>query len=278
VNAPGAFTRWLLSVLALALVAVILLPLLRADRLARFWALGQLLALFPVGAVSPRDTYLFAAGLGVMGLAACFVAWLAGSAPRRRLRLALGLPPALAFLAMHLVVGPWQLHHAAKAISSFGAHHLSLADAMPDEAAVRQQTVVIPFSPSALSVAYSFYIRSTRGQPIAERVRLLAAGGPVELSRVDERTLIVRARGQPEQIFRPPWRPLRAGDQVALTGLRAEVRAVGADGWPTETVFRFDRPLEDASLRWLWWTLSPAPGGRYAPWTPPPVGGSVRVN
>jgi hypothetical protein len=277
----GSGRRWIVSVLVLLIIGAILAPLLRRDRIARFWALGQLLALFPLGAVSPGDRYLFFVGLGTMALAACLAARLFTAAPgmpRSRAWWSSAFALTIAFGAMHLVVAPWQLHRSAKAIAGFGAPDLLLSDTMPGDAAVRGQTVVIPHVPSALSVAYSFYMRTVRGQPIAEHVRLLASGGPVEVSRPDAQTLIVRALGRPERIFRAPERSLRPGDGVALTGMRVEVRAVGREGWPTETAFRFDRPLEDASLRWIRHSRSSPPRERYEPWTPPPIGGSVRLD
>lgn len=274
VPAPWVDRRWLLSVLVLLVIAAILTPLLRVDRLARFWALGQVLALFPTGAVSPLDHYLFPVGLGVMGLAACYVAWAFGAwAPRSRFRWSLAMVPALAFLYIHLVVAPWQLHRAAKWMAGFGAHDVVLAQSMPGDPDVRRQTLVIPYVPSSLSVAYSFYIRAVEGQPIAAHVRLLAAGDPVEVSRPDAHTLVVRGLGRAEHNFRPPERPLRVGDEIALTGVRVEIRAVGGDGRPTETAFRFDQPLEDSSLRWIRWTAA-----GYEPWTPPPLGGRVRLD
>jgi hypothetical protein len=277
---PGSGRRWLLSVLALVIVAAVLAPLLRVDRIARFWALGQLLALFPTGAVSPGDRYLFAVGIGAMALAARFATGLFDAepwAPRSRLWRSLALPLTLAFAVIHLAVAPWQLHRAANTIADFGVHDLLLSETMPGDPDIRRQTLVIPHVPSSLSVAYSFYMRTVKGQPIADRTRLLAAGAPVELLRPDAHTLIARGLGASEHIFRPPDRPLRPGNRIALTGLRVEVREVGPDGWPTEIAFRFDEPLDDPSLRWIRWTSSPGSGGRYVPWTPPPVGGSVRV-
>jgi hypothetical protein len=35
--------------------------------------------------------------------------------------------------------------------------------------------------------------------------------------------------------------------------MTATVARVGDQGFPVEVLFTFDVPLEDASLRWLWW-------------------------
>src|SRR5262249_18173978 len=153
-------------------------------------------------------------------------------------------------LVVHLVAAPWQLHRAARLTASFGAQDLHLAQTMPADPDVTRQTLVIPWVPNSLSVAYSFYMRAVKRLPIAAHVRLLAAGGPVEVSRPDAQTLVVRGRGRPQHVFRTSGRALRAGDVIAFADVRVEVRALGGDGWPGEVAFRFDRPLEDRSLRW----------------------------
>jgi hypothetical protein len=50
------------------------------------------------------------------------------------------------------------------------------------------------------------------------------------------------------------------------------VTALTADGRPAEARFRFDRPLDDPSLRWLRWE-----DGVYVRFEPPPVGEKVTL-
>jgi hypothetical protein len=51
-----------------------------------------------------------------------------------------------------------------------------------------------------------------------------------------------------------------------------EVTDLTDDGRPAEATFRFRTPLDDPSLRWIEMT----PTG-YRPFTPPPIGKTVRV-
>ncbi|HJL15815.1 MAG TPA: hypothetical protein RMH99_09170 [Sandaracinaceae bacterium LLY-WYZ-13_1] len=69
--APAAIGAALV-VVAVALVALV--PHLRRDRPARFWALGALLATVPVCATHPHPRLMLVAGLGVAGVLARFVA------------------------------------------------------------------------------------------------------------------------------------------------------------------------------------------------------------
>lgn len=67
---------------------------------------------------------------------------------------------------------------------------------------------------------------------------------------------------------------MTAGQQVELTGMRAEVIALTADGRPLEARLQFTVPLEAASLKWLQWDWE---RNAYEPFTLPVVGETVRV-
>src|SRR5271167_2972626 len=90
VLAPGTAGALQLSVFSLAVVAVLavlFIPLIFRDRVARFWGLGMLLSLVPVAAVGPENCLLSFVGLGPMGLLAqlaevAFAGTSAGPLPR----------------------------------------------------------------------------------------------------------------------------------------------------------------------------------------------------
>jgi hypothetical protein len=75
------------------------------------------------------------------------------------------------------------------------------------------------------------------------------------------------------RIVRGPSRPFRAGDEVALSDVRARVRDVTADARPAEVDFTFGVPLEDPSLVWMRLKA----GGALVPWAPPAVGETRRL-
>jgi hypothetical protein len=58
-----------------------------------------------------------------------------------------------------------------------------------------------------------------------------------------------------------------AGERVRLGGLDVEVCDVTPDGLPRRVRFRFDRPLEDAGLRFIAWEE-----GTWRPFRLPPIG------
>ena len=62
------------------------------------------------------------------------------------------------------------------------------------------------------------------------------------------------------------------GQRVKLTGVTVEVTALTPDNRPAEATFSFDVPLEDPSLRWLFWE-----DGSFVPFTLPAVGKTVEL-
>ena len=63
------------------------------------------------------------------------------------------------------------------------------------------------------------------------------------------------------------------GQRVELTGMTAKVLTLTSDGRPDQVSFTFDVPLEDSSLRWLWWDER-----GFAPFVPPSVGETVELS
>ena len=72
------------------------------------------------------------------------------------------------------------------------------------------------------------------------------------------------------QMLRGKRDAVAIGHRVSLSGMRVEVLELTDEGLPREVVYRFDGPLEDASLRGV--SLE---GGVYIPATPPEIGTSV---
>ena len=109
-------------------------------------------------------------------------------------------------------------------------------------------------------------------------MRYLGSGlAAMSIRRPDANTIIIRIDGGYigwtfERVVRDERHPMSVGERVALTGMTATVTAITADGRPAEAAFRFDVPLEDAALRWLWWH-----DGEFRPFTPPAVGQTMEI-
>jgi hypothetical protein len=258
---------------------VALAPLLRRDRLARFWGLGMLLAMVPVAATFPMDRLLTFAGLGASGLLAQFLASVLGGgeasrkpAPRPVVALAWGL------VAVHLVVAPLAL--PIRAANPAGPRWIErrLYVRTPLGRSLDDRTVVVVNAPSPIHASYLVLLREQAGQTGPERVRALAPGlSPVTVRRLDERTLSIRPRAgylafPLDAIFRSERRALARGERVQVAGMIATITALTPDGRPAEVAFRFDDPLE--SPRFLWLAFR---GRDFEPFVPPAVGQEVEL-
>ena len=277
-----ALFLWLRSLGMIVLLVLLLTPLVRRSATARFWALGMMISLIPICATAPSNRLLFFAGLGGTALLAQFLGGLAGGAgwlPRARPWRWLSWGMTALFLIVHVVLAPIALPITTFIPPLLGEPARAAALSLPDEEGFADQTLVIVNCPDHLIfVSYASPERMLRGLPIPQRVRALSATAvPISMTRPDESSLRIRYEDGPfigplGTLWRGPDRPMYAGQLVGLTGMTVEVLEITAGGEPREVLFRFDLPLEDASLRWVQWE-----DGIFVPFEPPAVGETVRM-
>jgi hypothetical protein len=147
----------------------------------------------------------------------------------------------------------------------------------PLDAGIREQDLVIVNPPAAFGMVEGLLVWASEDAPMPRHLRVLVSGDfrPVEVYRPDQWTLVVRPEGGLmagllDVLFRGEWRPFSVGDEVAVKGMNVRITALTPDGKPAEAAFRFDVPLEDATLRWMCWQ-----DGLFQPFTPPAVGGRL---
>ena len=197
------------------------------------------------------------------------------------------------------MIAPLVLVRAPARVREFGVVVDRAAASLPVDTAVRDQQVVIVNAPSFFVSVFGRLIQGLRGLPVPARVLVLGSGiHPIEVVRLDDRSILVRPEGgflalpgsprpgheatQPAfdvrylfQLLDRLYRDtslMRRGEQIELTGVTVEVEAVTPDGRPAGVSFRFDRRVDDPSLRWLRWQH-----GVYVPFTIPAVGETVTL-
>ena len=279
------YVYWAVAVAFCLTLLAVVWPVLRKDPAARFWGLGMVLSLAPVCATFPMDRLLLFAGVGAMGLLACFIRDMAapggaahGGRTRARSRTARFL--YVFFIIMHLGIAPVLLPARIHQWGAMCRKYTACLENAPLGEDVTERTVVIPNAPNVFLTSYLPAARALAGKSVPMRLRSLAANTffpvPIRMTRQDERTLVVKPRGGfPWYLVRDRYHPLPVGHEVALAGTTVEVLAVADEGWPLEVAYRFDVPLEDPSLLWLKLDLE---GVAYVPWRPPAVGESVLLN
>lgn len=252
-------------------IAVLLWPL-RRDRVARMWLVGMVLSCVPVAGTFPADRLLTLVGVGAMGLLALGLAQLAGTDIGRWRRAGL-----VALGGLHLVVAPLLLPIRVRSMQSVQRTTRMFDAGVPDDASIRDRTVVVVSAPNDGLVSYLPFLRASQRRPAPQKLRLLTTSfAPVLIERLDERTLRLRPGDgflpdMAHQMLRGPQRPFTAGEVIELQDMTVEVTAITPDGRPAVATFVFDS-LEDDQLVWRTYR-----NGAFVPWEPPPVGESVEL-
>jgi len=256
-------------------------PLIRHDRTARFFALGTVLAAIPFCAALPSNRLLFFTGLGSMGLIGGFLAlvlekpaWFLPYWGRPRALLA-GIWVFSCAVVYPLLFAP------ATLVNIILQKPLTLAAetiAPQNDDCLSGQNIIVSV-PYDQMLFYLHFIRAANGQNPCLNTFLLSAGlRPLEVQRVDERTLMVRfescmLQGSWEQSFRDSATPLEKGYTLELPAFSVTVTALSNGGLPAAIRYLFKRPLEDPVYRWVIWS-----DNGFIPFALPAPGETVRVN
>lgn len=272
--------EWVLAgtVAFLALMAMVLWPVFRRSRVARFWAVGMLLSVIPLCSTFPDDRMLIFPGIGAMPLVAMLITETFSGRVRGWFR---GGVVALAglLIVINLLIAPsvfvWRSCGAVPVRRV--EERISLPH--PLDPGVKKQTLVVVNPPVCFFMVFSILEMAARNEPLPRHTRVLAASllQPVYVHRADDRTLVVTPdwgflASPDERFIRDYAHPLKLGDTFRVTGMTARVVRMTRDGRPLSVRFRFSVPLEDSSLRWLQWK-----NNRFIPFTPPKVGQSLTL-
>jgi hypothetical protein len=299
-SAPATVGLAVFAAAACALFARLLWPVLHRDPVARFFAVGMLLSVFPNCALVPNDRVLVFVGFGAFGLIARYLAEVLGapsapSAPSPRSARVL----AWFLLVVHVgFAGPlYRLNQGGMA--TFARFSREPLDAILLGPSVPEQTAILVNPPACFFTSFLSAMRFRTARPVPLRWRCLAPGiYPVTLKRLGERAISARVEGGLVQtpgtwfdgarevtppfrwaylaqhlnhFMRPRGERMAPGDRLALTGVTVEVLEVTEDGRPREVSFTFDTAL-DQGLVWLQWD-----GRGYSPLALPAVGASVTL-
>jgi hypothetical protein len=282
VFAPGtaaALELRVFSLVIVALLAVLFVPMALRDRMARFWGLGMLLSLVPIAAVGPENRLLCFVALGAMALLAQLARLAfaqASAAPaiwNRFLQMA-----AVVLLLVHLIAAPIlgiaRVAYQAQASSRM----LRVIASVPSVPQIAKETLVLVNPPDHIYLVTAIpVVKQLEKLPMPRRIRALSSGGELEIKRVGPRSLRVRfltgffptafsryARSRNDRFS--------AGQKVELPGFSVVVESLDANGDPQQVLYEFAVSLGDPSLRWMRWQ-----NGVYVTWSPPPLGQTEKL-
>ncbi len=280
----GEQLLWLAALAFLIILILLLAPMFRRCRVARFWACGMALSILPACATFPSDRMLAFVGIGAMALIAQLIVdglGMPASEDQRAVgsrRVARQL--AVVLVGIHLVIAPAMLvgRSALPAGPAWLRDRLYMAG--PLDESVQSQDLVMVNPPEAIGLTGSLVTWAGNDDPLPLHTRVLASSAmrPMHLYRPDANTLVVRPEpgflaGRLDRLFRGEWRPFARGDEIVLTGMTVTIIEVTPDGRPAEARFRFSVALEDPSLRWICWK-----DDRFQPFTLPAIGERVTLD
>jgi hypothetical protein len=257
-KALDALGRWLI----LPALGVYVARNCDRNRELAFWALAGVTALVPLTAAPPNERLLTIAGIAWWMLTAHLlwavaVRLLAGALAVRAGAIVL----LLSIAVPHFIIAPVALAIGCSRFAAVTApdSHAAVLGNSPSLAAT---DVVIVNAKDAISAALIPASRLARGLIATRHNHVLGAAiDEVEVTRTDQRTFeLYTPPGYLLDLFARFWRGAGAtmsqGERVVVTGYTAHVLRVTPDGRPLRVRFTFDRPLEDASLRFLYWNGS----------------------
>lgn len=256
------------SIVVLALFVPLLSSRWTQQPQGPMFAIGALLSLLPLASVLPTERVRFFLAFGIYGLLGPWVVRDFDAPERFRRRM------ARALWRMHGVWLPIFFVPFMFSAKLIGSPAKALDETLPRASS---PIAIILNPPHHYVTQWQAAMRSYQGEPSPPVFALYAGGQPVDIRRIDDRSLELHiARSwftTPFARFRDlSQEGFRAGDRIALSHLSVEVREVDASGAPTRARFTFARSLDDPGLTFRSWQ-----GTRFATWTPPPAGSSVRL-
>jgi hypothetical protein len=256
-----------LALVTLITLTVLLRPLLRDSRSARFWAAGLALSVVPSAATFPHDRLLLGTAIGAMALLSELLVYPVPVGSRAR-QVALG-----AFVIVHLLLAPVLLPYRSATVAQLSTVLWQADASIPNTPELTQQTLVIANPPVVPFGAYLPIYREAAHEPRPRRLLWLASGvSDLRISRVDSSTLRVRPLlgylSDPTQLMlRSLSHPLKLGEKVSVDEATFEVVELTTDGRPAEVLVHFQRDLSDPRLIFMRWGVHgyvhfelPAPG------------------
>jgi hypothetical protein len=280
---PGRVAIVLGCVAFVAWAGAAMWRLVRADASARFLALGALLATLPACAVFPSGRLVTISGFGLVGLVALVGAGVADGAtwlplPSERYARGLVVTFALWACAARGVLSPLAMQVSMRQLVILDRIIARTGANVPVGKGARNKRLVIMNSPDTAFVAYVLLGRMLDREEVPQSMLTLAPGQrAIELTRVDERTVVVRVasgfyREGTELLTRNGEDAMPVGTRVDVGSCVIEVLATAPDGVPIEAEFRFAGSADAEDLAWMRWD-----GRTLVPTTPPRIGERVSI-
>jgi hypothetical protein len=272
------------SITFVAWSAPALLRVMRADKTARFFLVGSILATLPACAVFPSGRLTIISGFGLIGVVALLGAALLERAtwlplPSERLATHLVRSFTIWSFGGHLLLSPLAMQVTLRQMVMLNGMLARLGAAIPTGPETVGQRMIIMNVPDTAFISYlPLGRRVVAGEQLPSRLLGLAAGQrTVELSRTDEQTVVVHAEGgfyreRTELLSRRADDPIPVGTHLHVGTIDIEIVETGPNGVPTTAAFHFPVSADAPDYVWMEWR-----GGVLVVTKPPRVGDHVTL-
>lgn len=262
----------LFSVTFLVLLLFVLFPLLRRNRLARFWFAATIFSVIPIATVELGSKNLAFVAIAAFGLISIFIGALINKdsyLPIFRIWRVPAYVICTIFLIVHIPIATAGRVLMPKMTSLF-MDTLKFNANIGSTCALDNKNVIVINAPSSLSLIFVPFNNAYYGKPIPKSLRTLAPGfRPLVCTRFDETTLMLKSYGgnffsceqksplhlvylfERFNMFREKHFRFQQGNKIILSALTIEVLDVDRDGMPTEVLFNFGTALENPNFCWL---------------------------
>jgi hypothetical protein len=287
----------------LVLVLIVLVPLLRKDRVALYWFVGMLLCVLPICATSPMNRNLLFVAIGAFGLTAQFIGGLSvreNWIPKSRFWKVPAWILYVTLVFIHVVMAIVGRFGAPKMTSFVFDTFYSTVKVDPSADLAKKSLVVVNAPNPFLFVGMPLF-KAYWNEPLPDRTRLLSPGfAPLKITRTGEKTLLVEAQtgnilstdtsqrdfapnfayfyNHFNSLFRPEDLPFQVGERTELSDMSAEVISIDGDGQPTQVLFHFAVSLDNPALSWFKWNWKRSGFGYYSRFEVPAIGEEARTN
>lgn len=280
-----------ISVLFLLFAFIIFWPLLKNNKLARFFTIGMVLSVLPFCATMPASRNSLYPCIGAMGLVALFLHWLitkAKTLPKSRTWKTGAWLLCAIFILSHIIHGGLAHIFGPRVFMQAFIDLQATMDLGPEKP-VEGKKVIFLSSAAPLFASFSPMLNAYREYPQPEQVFVLAAGfESIEVTREDSNALRLKAPNGNllrlcremdfhyanmmtiiGDILRPVRFKFEAGEVISNDEFSVQVVSVDDQGMPSEILLTFNSSLDDSDyygvyFDWRKW--------RYENFSMPPIG------
>jgi hypothetical protein len=228
------------------------------ERESRFFLLGMLLSLLPVGAAGTDERSLIFVSLGGAGLVAILVSrYLMPDASVLRAPAGVRRGSVYALAGLHVFLAPLLFLANVNGLATFTRPFTDQALKLPIEGAVQEEKLMLINSPAPQLNMHLAAIRLLNGLPLPHSSYSLAPGNTrLQLTRLQGGLEIEAHDGfvfNYDALFRGGAHPFKVGDVVRLKDMTASIKQITQDGRPEIVRFTFIDGIDDPRLQFLAW-------------------------